>query len=489
MFRRLFRLFLLFLILFFVNKYTTWFDNTKFGNFFNRIDTRISAIRHKWTNKPNDISSIQNESSNDDLSNANSFSNDDIIPSPQDTTIKTPIPWVSNIAYKPADYNIIIVDRNSKRDCITPRGQNVEDGNYIVAYLAPVNPQCVFEKRYCNNGILDWSYVYHTCLYSDIAQAQSKLSDLTSQDISALIEKKIFTYQEPEFFLSSDRLDKIDLDTNLSKSIDIKDIDTQTTVWPGIVASSYARKYAEAIQTNQTSLNGINSTNNDPDTHFLGRGEKTIDITKDNQTYLEDNVLKTKTLRSILKTGWPNYDSRYVELPPSSAPVQKICTTPWWDILSNGQYTLAFAQSSVSFPQSCQSEIRYCLDGVLKWSYNYNDCVYSGNTIEITITSNGTGYEWEDYDYEYSKNSIRYTYQLLDYYGRYTHTILKPITTYQYIPNQGQGCRHENFGIVPDGASVIWFESMVARDGGCIWQVRYCKDGELQGWYPYGYCE
>lgn len=503
MFRWLFRLIILFVILLFVNKYTTWFDDTKFGDFFNRFEDKMISFLNKSDKATEVVDDLLSDNtwSASWFDNIDWFTDDDLI---WWSNYNNASNNQSNTWYIPRDYDIVFVD-HANQYCVTPRWQRIENNNYIIAYKYPISANCEFEKRYCNNTNLDGSYTYHTCIYESMADIQSQGSLLDNNDITSLIHNNMFTYQEPEFLLSSDILDNLTLDITAwitSSSSDTTDAyDIQTKVWPGIVASSFARKYAESINNNGTGIiSNILETQNDPNIHFLWRWEKNINLIGW-ETDQEDNALKSETLKKILKTWWPKYDSTYIDLAPSSAPINKVCTTPWWDILSNGQYTMAFEQSSASFPNICRSEIRYCLDGVLQWSYTNQNCQYEGDTIQVTITPNLSGVDLNAYQYQYYKDTIKYTYRITDYYRRYNNipalnnnnyrsTTYIPSTTNTITTNQQwEWCWTEHFGIVPNGASVIWFESQTAGPNGCIWQVRYCIDGVLQWEFPYWYCE
>lgn len=503
----LFRVVILFVILFFVNKYTTRFDDTKFGNFFNRFEDRLIWFLSR-DESSDGIANIDDKNSSDSLTwidSIENFSDDDIIGgwSAKQTNTASYI----STSYVPRNYDIVFIDRTNQY-CVTPRWQRIEDGNYIVAYKYPISAWCEFEKRYCDSNKLSGSYTYHTCLYESMAQAQSQKSLLDNDDITLLVTNNLFTYQDPEFFIPSNLLDNLNIWLSSSYSEegnnqDYENYDMQTQIWPGIVASSYARKYATSISDNSSSsvLNNVNQTQNDPDIHFLWRWEKTVEV-NDWITDLQNNALKTDTLKKILRSWWPVYDSSHTELAPSSAPIDKICTTPWWDVLSNGQYTMAFAEPSASFPTTCRSELRYCIDGVLQWTFTNRDCNYSGDVVEVTITPSLSGVDLNSYPYQYYKDTIKYTYRILDGYRWYNTS--KPlnnpssidlsiidINTTEELNTQNiwQSCWTEYFGIVPDGTSVVWFESMSAGSDGCVWQVRYCINWVLQWTFPYGYCE
>lgn len=492
MFKRLFRLIIVFIILFFINKYTTWFDDTKFGGFFNRFEDKMIAILIKDKNTDN----IKENQSNSDtwslswFDGIEWFSDDDILGwSEVSGTYDTN-------SFLPNNYDIVFVDHTNKY-CITPWWQRIENDNYIIAYQSPVSVDCNFEKRYCHNGRLDGNFYYHTCLYENIVQIQSQKSLLTTENIATLVASNTFTYQSPvvdgwpNSFWNKPNTWSWSLSA-LSQNAN-QDYDMQTQIWPGIVASSYAEKYTKNNQQDSNDIADVTTTYNNPEIHFLWRWEKEVKI-KNGQVDLEDTALKTSTLKKILKSWWPTYDSKHIELPISKPNyINKICTTPWWDILSNGQYTIAFDSS---WP-ICKSEIRYCLDGVLKWNYTNPWCDNPDGIIKITTSLDISWVDLNSDECSYYKDTVKYTYWMIDYYKWHNQIPLNfdsdSNINYNYtstkLPNRWNGCRTDQFGIVPDGTSVIWFESSSAGEKWCIWQVRYCINWVLQWEFPYWYCE
>lgn len=58
------------------------------------------------------------------------------------------------------------------------------------------------------------------------------------------------------------------------------------------------------------------------------------------------------------------------------------CRTPWWEIVTHGQFVRAYEFPYWFTNSTCKIELRLCVDGELKWSYKYRDCEYLETTYE-----------------------------------------------------------------------------------------------------------
>ncbi|MCX6822986.1 MAG: hypothetical protein NTX91_03220 [candidate division SR1 bacterium] len=61
--------------------------------------------------------------------------------------------------------NAVTTTTTAAKDCTTPRGQTVTDKDFVLAYeqRTDVTTMCNVERRICNNGILEGSYVQNSC--------------------------------------------------------------------------------------------------------------------------------------------------------------------------------------------------------------------------------------------------------------------------------------------------------------------------------------
>lgn len=50
------------------------------------------------------------------------------------------------------------------------------------------------------------------------------------------------------------------------------------------------------------------------------------------------------------------------------------CVTPWGEVVLNGQFIKTYKEPEVS--TKCETELRFCINGVLKWSFQYRTCSY-----------------------------------------------------------------------------------------------------------------
>lgn len=108
------------------------------------------------------------------------------------------------------------------------------------------------------------------------------------------------------------------------------------------------------------------------------------------------------------------------------------CKTPRWKRIDNGKFVDAYQSSSVSYDQTCQSEERYCHNGILDGTFSAKSCVV-----------------WE----------------------------VKNCTTPRWI-------------LVKHGESIFAYENTTVSYGStCTSENRYCNDGILDGRFQYASCE
>ncbi len=50
------------------------------------------------------------------------------------------------------------------------------------------------------------------------------------------------------------------------------------------------------------------------------------------------------------------------------------CTAPRWAIVNHGQFVKAYKRSKVFHNDTCEVELRICLDGVLQWNFKHKKC-------------------------------------------------------------------------------------------------------------------
>lgn len=74
------------------------------------------------------------------------------------------------------------------------------------------------------------------------------------------------------------------------------------------------------------------------------------------------------TIQPIWNKKW------YASCKQSSPTIPNGCTTPWWTTIANDQSVEAFYMESVPFGDFCQKQTRTCKDGVLGWSFQYQSC-------------------------------------------------------------------------------------------------------------------
>lgn len=387
MLKWLFRIAVILVLLLGISKYTSIFDNTKIKPYLDNVDTIISnqvdTIQNRFTGSwTGDQETVTGDSNiiNTTTTWSSSFEKADELVDEQEINSS----W-SNLTNVVED----VIDRWSNtwvgnsgtdriatlriKNCVTPWWKFIPKNGYAVAYESRSSSECKREKRYCNNGTLEWSYQYDTCLYT---------STITKQQSSAL--------------LSAQQFEAIKLDYNLfaisyiapkNWSGLVHDLDTLSgkSAGPGVIVESYispddtqwASSFLEFTGSNAYPQNPsqiIYTSPNDPNKHYLGRQSRGIEILSNGQTELNNNVLKTYSLKKQL--AWQNrivFTTDDKTLYTTSDYSRKICTTPRWTLVSNGQFVTAFKTPN-EINWICEAETRFCIDGTLQGSFVYPSC-------------------------------------------------------------------------------------------------------------------
>ncbi len=66
----------------------------------------------------------------------------------------------------------------------------------------------------------------------------------------------------------------------------------------------------------------------------------------------------------------------------------KICVTPWWEQVKNGQFVKAYKTSVGLIDVPCEVELRLCVSGSLKWTYTQRTCTFKKMTYRDYVVQN-----------------------------------------------------------------------------------------------------
>jgi len=190
-------------------------------------------------------------------------------------------------------------------DCIAPRGENVKNKDFVLAYeqRKDVNSICDIEKRVCMSWTLWWSFTQDSC----------------KDDV-------VYEYRKTEVISYNQKV-------------------LNEYIQPNAPINSWAEFDTEGK---------INSTETPPiDT----RG----------------------TTNSPVKT-----DPEVSQTVPSA---KRSCTTVRGQEIENGQFVKAYKSPRGFIDLECKVQIRPCVDGTLKWSYNYAKCTFNNTTYADYLTA------------------------------------------------------------------------------------------------------
>lgn len=199
MFKRLFRLALILIILLWISKYTTILDNTKIKPYLQTVETIVEqnteSIRG-WFWKSNE-EAIINEPEitwtiDYGLTWSANFGSEDMINGPWAWEEINNISWTTQEDTLNQNLNnsnttwIKKIANFQIKNCVSPWWKFVPKNGYIIAYESRSSSECRWEKRICNNGTLEWSFIYDTCFYSSSIQKQQSSSSLSKEELSAM---------------------------------------------------------------------------------------------------------------------------------------------------------------------------------------------------------------------------------------------------------------------------------------------------------------
>ncbi|HMY80328.1 MAG TPA: hypothetical protein PLW93_00975 [Candidatus Absconditabacterales bacterium] len=424
MFKRLFRLAIILILLLGVSSWTTWLDNTMIKPHLNSVQGFLQkqgrTIKGRFgpsgtgsekedSDSNNPTQSTQYIQSGDQLgiedelligTGGSVFSDDDILGGVKSNTLSSQVLAENTQTILHEDTTIKEEDtqyintsiKNSLRikNCVSPRGKFIPKGGYIVAYQSSHSATCEREKRYCENGILSGSFTYDTCYYTQAITNQKTKSILSKNDIISLDQ----TYNI---------LDKQDIHNNINTNTNNTSQDNNDPTMivgidagPGkVINSSRTTDTLGSNKGGSTTQTSINNSYNDPSKHFIGRGAGLLELDERGWVAIKNIPRKSDRLAEqvdgfIGKTFITNTKS----LESLNTYDRKICVTPWGNLISNGQFVLAFkshnAQGGV-----CEVETRYCINGQLLGSFGYANCegqypLMVNKPIGLDLSNQGT---------------------------------------------------------------------------------------------------
>lgn len=128
------------------------------------------------------------------------------------------------------------------------------------------------------------------------------------------------------------------------------------------------------------------------------------------------------------------------------------CNTPRGVTIPNGSSIFAYQSANPDMQWQCYEEERQCIDGVLKWSYEFGSCNWSNWWVFV---ESGSVFTWSN------GNQNNWT-----------------------MPAIGASCTTPWWQSIAHGNYIVSYES----PSSCRFQRRMCVDGQLFGKFQYNYC-
>lgn len=301
--------------------------------------------------------------------------------------------------------------------CTTPWWQTITHGNYIVSYESPSS--CRFQRRMCVDWELLGKFQYNYCMVA-YQWGYNWFEEVSLTDWSSYAQMQDFS----------------------------------NSVNDGSLTSPYA-----------------NGSSNPASRHYapVNYGWNVANVVLPNDYWNQNAkwnvaVVGTKTVNPLATNGVSQYtlprnrnSNNYTRYDLT----QKWCQSPWGTFVENGQYVIAYRNSTAAKWHSCEYERRNCLNGKLHWSFWFASC----------------NFQWQK----------TYTYQTYQpqnqWYDKYYWTN-NTIPTYS-----NRSCRTPRGTTVKDWDYIRAYKySSAPWSDWCEWEIRTCHDWILDGSYSNQTC-
>lgn len=455
MLKRLFRIAIILIILLWISNYTQVLNNTKIKPYLNNVtlvlQNQVENI--KWWFGSGDkeiIEEVVVETGEvTSVTWASNFGEEDIlggnmaINDQKDNEVVNIVEDASNSGVKKI-LNFQI------KNCVSPWGKFIPKNGYIVAYESRSSAECKWEKRYCNNGDLDWTYLHDTCFYSTTIQKQQSESALSKSEIQDM---------QKEYGL-------VEVKQTIPSASE-EDISAWEEAGPGVVlSSSRLTETVPDLSETASQANTLKSSNNDPDKHFEGRPTKSINILANGQTEINNHKLKTWSLKKQVQWYiWETFITGKKSINSKNSYDRKVCYTPWWTVISNGHFVTAFKSTSAE-NGICELETRFCIDWSLQWSYYNAQCEWGFpaliNTPQWLDLANNAIIVW----YSETRNVIKS--KLVDLDPMSIPSDSPSSYEIYHQPNEEDSFSNSEFHFVPINNNEVYTESEIVVNPGFV---------------------
>jgi hypothetical protein len=154
--------------------------------------------------------------------------------------------------------------------------------------------------------------------------------------------------------------------------------------------------------------------------------------------------------------------------------------------LANGQSITAFQNSSAAHEESCQSEIRTCVNGTLTGSYNYSVCEVA---VDAACLFNGQSVTSGTSVLAYRSQSVELGAECDSEYRTCDNGLLSG--SFQYAScdlTLAASCLFNGQTIASEESVLAYQNSSVPFGESCQMEHRVCQNGQLSGSYNFSSC-
>jgi hypothetical protein len=242
--------------------------------------------------------------------------------------------------------------------CTSPWWTKVQNWLFITAYKSSTekfDSKCVSEKRYCINGLLNWSFTNQMC--NNLAPKTCSLPRWWTIEHGQSVDS--YAAQQVAFGKTCSKSTRTCNNGNLG--------------WSN--SSQYASCKVESPKTCKT-----------PWWEDVYHGNTVKWYKKQTISYSSSDTCEANSASATCNNG--NFDmSTSYQFSQCSKDSAKSCDLPWWGSIQHGSSVSAFMQTWVNFGQICSTSIiRLCDNGSLWWDtrYEYQTCLVKDASVCVT---------------------------------------------------------------------------------------------------------
>lgn len=277
------------------------------------------------------------------------------------------------------------------KSCVTPWGQTIKNGNYIVSYQSPSS--CTFQRRMCVDGNLMGQFQYNYCILPYYASTQWTTATIGNPDTTRSDSPYSvwWSWQYAQVYYNGTNANT-ELPTDLRNQNQKGNVAVVST---SNVPTKQTVIYATPDDTSSTAHNDLTQracttpwgtkvahgnyviayrTTNPANGRTCEYERRACNYWKLDGSFTASTC--TANGESYNSSSWQRGNYGY-DKPDQN--LRRSCALPWGGYIADGSYITAYRSSTSSIANGCQWQYRFCRDGVLDGSYTNKSCTIVNN--------------------------------------------------------------------------------------------------------------